>query len=346
MKCSGKKLALIGALLIAIGLLVSFLVLVMTDYDLSKLSGGKYTEKTYTVSEDFNLIGITVDTADVELVFAEGEECKVVCSETERLSYNVYVNEDGCLYVETVKANKWYNHFDLKNIFGNWGENKVIVYLPKTEYDAISAESDTGDIKILDDFRFESISAKSDTGDIIIRASAEDKIWTSTDTGDIILDTASAGSVHAESNTGLIMMSSVEANYFYDFNTNTGDVTFENCEAKSVDITTDTGDVTLRLVIVEEKLNVTTDTGYVTLNNAISNESINVTTDTGDVIFDKSDAGEIYVTTDTGDVKGSLLSDKVFLVDTDTGSVNVPRSITGGRCEITTDTGDVNITIE
>ena len=64
MKCSGKELALIGTLLIAIGLLVSFLVLVMTDYDLSKLSGGKYTEKTYTVSKDFNLIGITADTAD------------------------------------------------------------------------------------------------------------------------------------------------------------------------------------------------------------------------------------------------------------------------------------------
>ncbi len=326
MKSSGKKLTVIGALLIVAGLLVSLLVLGLIDYDFSKLAGNKYTEKTYTVLEDFDLIGITVDTADVEFVLSEGEECKVVCSETEKQSYSVYVNDNGCLYVEQVKADKWYNNIDIKNIFGTWGENKVIVYLPKTEYVAISVESDTGDIKLLDNFYFESIVAKSDTGDILIRASARDTIWTSTNTGDIVLDTVSVDNVHAESDTGLIMMSSVTANYFYGIETDTGDITFENCEAKTLEIKADTGDVTLRLTEAKEKLTVTTNTG--------------------DVIFDRFDSGEMFVTTDTGDVKGSLLSDKVFLVDTDTGDVNVPKTITGGRCEITTDTGDVSIAIE
>ena len=50
--------------------------------------------------------------------------------------------------------------------------------------------------------------------------------------------------------------------------------------------------------------------------------------------------------TDTGDVRGSLLSEKVFIVNTDTGRKEVPDTITGGRCEITTDTGDVKITID
>ena len=38
--------------------------------------------------------------------------------------------------------------------------------------------------------------------------------------------------------------------------------------------------------------------------------------------------------------------EKVFLVQTDTGNVDVPRSVTGGACEITTDTGDVRITVQ
>ena len=66
---------------------------------------------------------------------------------------------------------------------------------------------------------------------------------------------------------------------------------------------------------------------------------------TGDVRMEGCDAAEIFILTDTGDVAGSLLSDKVFVVETDTGDVDVPRSAAGGRCEITTDTGDIRITV-
>ena len=62
--------------------------------------------------------------------------------------------------------------------------------------------------------------------------------------------------------------------------------------------------------------------------------------------FNHCDAETICVNTDTGSVTGTLLTDKVFIIETDTGSVNVPKSITGGRCEITTDTGNIRITIE
>ena len=59
--------------------------------------------------------------------------------------------------------------------------------------------------------------------------------------------------------------------------------------------------------------------------------------------FDGCDADRIFVKTDTGYVKGSLLSDKVFIAQSDTGDVDVPKTITGGKCEIETDTGDIKI---
>ena len=62
--------------------------------------------------------------------------------------------------------------------------------------------------------------------------------------------------------------------------------------------------------------------------------------------FNHCDAETIYVNTDTGSVTATLLTDKMFIIETDTGSVDVPKSITGGRCEITTDTGNIRITIE
>ncbi len=61
--------------------------------------------------------------------------------------------------------------------------------------------------------------------------------------------------------------------------------------------------------------------------------------------FNASDAASIYVKTDTGDVTGSLRSEKVFITETHTGKVRVPTGIRGGRCEISTHTGDIIIEV-
>ena len=75
-------------------------------------------------------------------------------------------------------------------------------------------------------------------------------------------------------------------------------------------------------------------------------EKFDIERSTGNVKFSDCDAAELFVETSTGDVKGSLLSAKVFIVKTDTGSADVPKTITGGRCEIETDTGDIKITVK
>ena len=62
--------------------------------------------------------------------------------------------------------------------------------------------------------------------------------------------------------------------------------------------------------------------------------------------LERCDAAEIMINTDTGDVEGSLLSDKIFAAKSGTGDVEVPETGTGGRCIITTDTGDISITVE
>ena len=68
--------------------------------------------------------------------------------------------------------------------------------------------------------------------------------------------------------------------------------------------------------------------------------------DTGDITFDKCDASDIYIKTSTGDVKGTLLTEKVFYTQTSTGNIDVPKTVNGGRCEITTSTGNIKINIQ
>ena len=67
---------------------------------------------------------------------------------------------------------------------------------------------------------------------------------------------------------------------------------------------------------------------------------------TGKVIFEDCDAAEIFIKTSTGKVKGSLLSEKIFIIETNTGRVDVPKTLTGGRCEISTDTGNIFVEIK
>ena len=77
----------------------------------------------------------------------------------------------------------------------------------------------------------------------------------------------------------------------------------------------------------------------------IAEESISVERSTGDVRLDRCDAGELSVKTSTGSVAGSLLSEKVFVTHTDTGRVDLPATAVGGKCEITTTTGNIRIRI-
>lgn len=143
----------------------------------------------------------------------------------------------------------------------------------------------------------------------------------------------------------------------------TGDIEVpEVFKFKSIDIATSTGDIIIAGVTCEGDIviNVSTgkanltdikcksfisdgSTGDISLKNVIATEKFSIERSTGDVKFDGCDATEIWVKTDTGDVTGKLLSEKIFITQTSTGDVHVPKSTNGGKCEITTSTGDIYI---
>ena len=185
----------------------------------------------------------------------------------------------------------------------HFGETSLTVHLPKDSYDSLSIKADTSDITVPKDFTFNTACIETDTGDVGFSANMLGLLDISTDTGHIGFGIIKAQDIILESDTG--------------------DITFNSSECKNISIENDTGDVLF--------------------NNTIVTEKISVTTSTGDVNFDYSDAEEISICTNTGDVSGRLLSEKVFICDSGTGKIDVPDSTSGGRCEITTDTGDIEI---
>ena len=317
-----RKWKITAAVLLIAGVIICAVSLATLGFDFKKLNTVKYTTNTYELTESFSNITIDTDTADVIFKLSEDGTCKVECHEDEKEPHHVRAEGDTLRIGKDSKSIWQFLTFN----FGFWTDTpSVTVYLPETEYKALSVDASTGDVDIPADFSFESIQVKLSTGDVRCKASAAGDITIRTSTGSIRLSDVSAGNVSLTASTGGIHAENVKCEGRVETKVSTGKTTLENITCESFASDGDTGDLSLKRVIVSGEMNIERDTG--------------------DVKFDRCDAETIVVETDTGDVTGTLLTEKVFITKTDTGSVDVPKSVTGGRCEISTDTGDIRIEI-
>lgn len=311
---------IIAASLVVLGLIAFAVVMTANHWDFSKLGTVKYETNTYEISEEFNNILINTKTADIIFFPSDDEKCKVVCYEQQNMKHSVAV-VDGALTVNVVDTREWYDNI----VVFSFTSPDITVYLPQAEYASLLIEASTGDIEIPKDFKFEGIDVSAGTGDVKCCASASELIKIKLSTGDICVENVSAGTLDLSVSTGDVTASSITCEGDVAVSVTTGDTKLTDVACKSVASSGSTGDITLK--------------------NVIATETFSIERSTGDVKFDCCDAAEIFVNADTGDVTGTLLSEKVFIARADTGSVDVPKTVTGGRCEVTTDTGDIDIRI-
>lgn len=318
MRTRTKLWLIVAAFLVLIGCILFTSVMTTLGWNFKVLATVDYETNTHEISETFDNISMNTDTADIEFAFSDDGKCRVECHEKENEKHSVTV-EDGTLTIELI------DEISIASIGLSFDSPKITLYLPKTEYASLHIKESTGDIKIPKDFIFKDVDMSLSTGDVAFNASATEAIKIKTNTGDISVKNTVAGSLDFTVSTGKVTVSDVTCEGDVKVGVSTGKTYLTNIVCQSVISSGNTGDISL--------------------NNVVCAERISIERSTGDVKFDGSDAAEIFVKTDTGDVKGSLLTDKVFITKTDTGKINVPKSVTGGRCEITTDTGDINITI-
>ncbi len=310
---------IVGLSLLLIGGIIFVCVMTSLDWDFAKLSTTRYETNEYEFDGDVRDFVIKTDTADVSIVPSSDGRYHVLCVESEKEKHAVKV-ENGVLSIELHDTRKWYDHVGI-----NFQKSKITVALPEGSYGALAVDLSTGDVDVGEHVGFESITVSGSTGKVDCRASASGYIKIDVSTGDVHLSSLSAGSVQIKTSTGKVKTQSVACAGDFSVRVSTGDVTMTSVTCKNLISSGSTGDLTMTGVIAAE--------------------SFSVNRDTGDVRFDGCDASAITVRTDTGRVTGSLLSDKIFITQTDTGRVSVPDSTMGGRCEITTDTGDIRITV-
>ena len=218
---------------------------------------------------------------------------------------------------------------DIVFVASEKAKTEVVCYEQDNANHEVSVDNDTLTIKLVDErkwYEYIGINFRTPKITVYLPQGEYGNLTVSASTGDIDIKNLSAENINLTVTTGEIEAKSITCNGDFKTTVSTGEVELKDVSCKNLSSNGNTGDITLKDVIAEEKF-------------AIERS-------TGDVKFERCDANEIFIKTDTGDVKGSLLSDKVFITETDTGNIDVPKTITGGRCEITTDTGDIKITVD
>lgn len=338
-----------------------------------------YVTKTTVIEDDFSSIVADLDEAKLSLLPATDGKCTLVITERAKLPHT-FTAESGTLKLQAPKKH-WYDHI---TIFSK--VQPITLYLPASEYDTLTLKTDTGDITVDNAFTFESISLTASTGDIALYASAKDTCRIKTSTGAITAKDMKAASFIAErstgdlrienltvtdtvklkGSTGTALLENISAGSSFEISTDTGSITANAISADSLsidgrtskihltkintktlaDIKTSTGDISIT-DLKGNSLKVECSTGDAKLTGCILQSTIDASASTGDIIFSGCDAPLIRANVSTGDVLGTLLSPKIFNAKSSTGKVTVPQSDpSGGTCNITVDTGKINISIK
>lgn len=333
-----KKLCIIAAILLVVGIVLCALGLGMTGAHWKDSFVGELTDKTIDIGEDFSNIQINTDTTDVVFSLSEDGGCRILCRETEHQPHTAKV-ENGTLILRQENNRKWYHYIGF-----HFETPSAEIQLPKKAFETLTLEGDTGDVVIPQELTFANVKIDSSTGKVDVRSQVEKTLAVQLSTGNILVSGAECETVNVKTSTGEIRILGVNCESL-TAKSSTGRQLLENVQAsENIQLTCSTGNIHFTRGSCR---NLTTEssTGRQNMEYVVASGDVAMTSDTGDISLADFDAATMVIATDTGDVSGTILSEKIFFTETDTGRVEVPRCTGGGSCEITTDTGDIIIQI-
>lgn len=354
-----KKIAIIVAVsMIAVGLVSIVGSLAFVQFDATKLNTLDWESKTYAVEDTFTNISIQGGDATVSLVPATDGNCKVVCTENEVIYDKVEV-VDNTLTIERVDESKWYN-----NIGVHFGEIEVTVYLPEDEYETLFIDNTSGRVDVPEDFTFTEAEVMNSSGKIDFRADVDGALKVENTSGGIYVGENTVGSLSVEGTSGSIKVISVVATGDAEINGSSGGIDISEVECANISVENSSGVMRLSEIAAKGDVNVkgtsggmhledvecvnvtgSNTSGKINCTDVIASGDINLENSSGGIALEACDAANLKLEATSGSIKGILLTEKIFRADATSGSVDVPKTTSGGVCEVTTTSGSIQISI-
>lgn len=335
-----KKLLLIAVILLAVGIVIAGIGAAFAfgkpDFSMSVSPLETFTT-TYNEAAGFTDIEIDGDSSKVTLIPWEGEGCKVVCTEAERITHTVEAS-NGTLRIIRHDNRLWYEHF---GVFIE--EMTIDVYLPETEYEKLKIDNSSGSVDISEGFVFSEIDVDNASGAVKCNASAE-VINIDVSSGSIKLQNVSASDIKLDSASGSINAENISVRNEFYADSSSGSIKLSDAECGDISVTASSGSVKLSSIDCGN-ISAECSSGSINLSDVIASDRMKIRSASGSVKLNDCDAQDIDIRTASGSVSGTLLTGKIFETDTGSGSVKVPSSEAGGRCVIETGSGSIKISI-
>lgn len=317
----GKKIALITAgILIVLGAVLGVGATLLGDLSLETLDDQELVTETVTITEEFRNISINDSFSNIYFLPSEDGTCKVVWQRLKQVTYTAEV-EGETLAILGEDGRKWYEVIR----FGSgspWGELEMAVYLPETQYRDLLITSGAGDLNIPGNFVFESAFLVTASGNVTFCSGVEKVATLQTASGDILAENLRADGLTANSASGTITLNTVTVEEVLVLDTSSGDLDLTGVECG--------------------ELNANSASGEVECRDVLAGSTLQVGTASGEIEVIACDASHVMLTSSSGDISGTLRTPKIFQAESDSGEVEVPRTTTGGLCEIHTSSGDIH----
>lgn len=293
-----KKLTVIAVILLAAGLIIFSAAFAFAKFDFKALSSEEYITNTYYAENAFSDIEIDVDEFKVTLIPYDGDECKVVCTETEKLKINVQT-ENGILKITQEDNRNWTDHVGVFLV-----EETVDVYLSEKEYGTLRINNTSGSAVISDGLVFSELHTESTSGSVKCCADA-DILSIDNTSGSIKLEGVDASDINIKATSGSISLKSVEAENSITADASSGSITFDSVRCEALTVSASSGSVRLNDSDAAD-IDIRTSSGSVK-GTLLSNKVFVTDTSSGSVDVPASfEGGKCYIKTSSGSIEISI----------------------------------------
>lgn len=302
MNSTKKAVIIIMVVFIIIGIILMIFVLSHIGFKFLKRGDANFETKTYEVDKQFKNINIIDVEATICIEPSDNTNCKVLYSDGKEINHSIDVYNDT-LTITRIDTRHWYERI---SIFGD-DDLTLTVYLPKKDYDNLFVKTVSGEIKVAESLKFKNaelyttsgdidamlkeskdLTVKSVSGDIFIKDLLCGPLEVSTTSGDIELANITVSRLNTNTTSGDTELSSVFVSGNVALNAVSGDIEFDDTDAKTLNIKTVSGSVLGRL---------------------LSSKNFIINTTSGDVYVPESDpfSGDCEIKTTSGDIKILIL---------------------------------------
>jgi len=284
-----------------------------------------YEEKTYVVTNEFDLLDIHVDRRHIHYKVTDDSFYTISYYEKEDETWTFTTNDRIFTIEQSEKQGirHWFNYkYVSKEII------TMTIEVPRSALLELSLSTNVGEIRLeFDEFY------------------TLNQIDLSSQTGSIYMSYIEAPSLRINVNTGNIRLSDIKIDGNINITSDTGNALLSDIEAKELKVVSDTGSVNVSNALCDQ-LEIKVDTGRILISDTQVESSIKATTQTGAINLTHAHASSYDLKSQTGTVTLTFtnLNDFYYNLRTQTGTITIEGDSKSKTYQTTA--GDVLIKVD